>query len=338
MPRTNIISIDTSSDDLNANVYNMMVYNRFEISSEAWGMTTSGKKTASQVTVKVDYSIPVYGDDDYETTVKFRFEGNFSKKDGLWTGDIQKVKIFNGVDKVGVFNTNGLPGLEDVYNYSQPGVIWQAIGLAGFNGRLTNGDNRIDLGLGNDVVKAGKGHDSVNGSAGDDRIWGDGGVDFLNGGDGNDKLFGGKGADTLYGGTGNDILLGGGGGDRFKQSDSQTDTWTGGRGADIFEISTIYTSVFGATVTDFKKRQGDKIDLSADSAFHFNTYDEVRYIGDSAFSGEAGVYEIRMENGFVQVDNSGDGVADGGLYLQGHDSFANLDTSWLLLPDGMEFG
>jgi choice-of-anchor C domain-containing protein len=65
-----------------------------------------------------------------------------------------------------------------------------------------------------------QGNDVLNGGAGNDQLFGNGGNDTLNGGAGNDSLFGGAGDDTLRGGAGSDRLDGGAGTDTASYSDS----------------------------------------------------------------------------------------------------------------------
>lgn len=124
------------------------------------------------------------------------------------------------------------------------------------------GDDRIDAGLGNDIVWGDGdatrygGDDVIVGGPGDDVLYGDtfyslriGGWDILKGGEGNDRLYGDSaygtesrgfcvplfppfvttsgGADRLMGEAGDDFLLGGTG----------NDVLIGGRGADTFAFS-----------------------------------------------------------------------------------------------------
>lgn len=79
------------------------------------------------------------------------------------------------------------------------------------------------------------------------------------------------------------------------------------------------------------------MDLCGDDSFIFNTYSEIRHIGDQDFSGDAGVYDARMESGLVSVDNNSDGLADREIMLGGLDSFGILSQNWLKLPDGLDF-
>jgi Ca2+-binding RTX toxin-like protein len=83
-------------------------------------------------------------------------------------------------------------------------------------------DNRLEGGLGADVISGGAGKDTIlggddgdtlNGEAADDTIDGGAGVDTINGGDGADQLDGGDGDDVINGGAGDDIVDGGAGDD-----------------------------------------------------------------------------------------------------------------------------
>ena len=87
-------------------------------------------------------------------------------------------------------------------------------------------------GLGNDVLDGGQGEDVLRGWEGNDRLQGKGGSDILAGGAGNDILIGSSGDDTLDGGQDFDVLLGGDGADVLTGGDG--DDWLlGGSGADV---------------------------------------------------------------------------------------------------------
>ena len=94
-----------------------------------------------------------------------------------------------------------------------------------------------------------------NPTSGNDVITGKESNDKLLGLAGNDTLDGASGDDVLNGDVGNDVLIGGAGKDKL----------TGGAGADTFKFASANESTFWSmdTITDFKKSQGDKIDLSA---------------------------------------------------------------------------
>src|SRR5207244_5183477 len=65
---------------------------------------------------------------------------------------------------------------------------------------------------------------------GNDLIYGGVGDDVLDGAGGNDSIYGESGNDVLTGGAGNDQLFGGDGGDTFNVFDGYADTIDGGAG------------------------------------------------------------------------------------------------------------
>jgi Ca2+-binding RTX toxin-like protein len=121
----------------------------------------------------------------------------------------------------------------------------------------TNQADYMDGGFGNDTLDGGNGDDTLYGRDGDDSLEGGLGYDIFYGGAGNDTLKGGLYSDSLLGGTGNDFLYGIVGGLNF-------DTLTGGEGADTFvlqEEPEYYTEIPYATITDFNRSEGDKIQV-----------------------------------------------------------------------------
>ncbi|MEG4281842.1 calcium-binding protein [Microcoleus sp. A006_D1] len=131
-----------------------------------------------------------------------------------------------------------------------------------------SGDDRIYGGTGNDNLYGGSGSDYLDGGTGNDYLDGGNNNDNLSGGTGNDKLYGQAGDDNLYGGIGNDILTGGIGKDYLSGfgSGEEYDILTGGTEADTFAVgspvnSIDYLGAGYATITDFNKVQGDKIQL-----------------------------------------------------------------------------
>lgn len=179
------------------------------------------------------------------------------------------------------------------------------------------GANLMDGGAGNDTLAGGGGNDTLRGGAGDDRLTGGNGDDLLiggaghdtlNGGHGNDILDGGNGSDVLNGGAGDDILIGGMGADRL----------TGGAGADMFVFRDIRESSVSETmrdtITDFTRRQGDKVDLSQiDADTTLDGHQDFQFIGQDDFTGTAGELRVmRLKPGMqlVMGDVDGDGEAD----------------------------
>lgn len=155
----------------------------------------------------------------------------------------------------------------------------------------------VDLGDGNDSVKANTGDDKLMGGDGDDRMQGRGGQDILQGGDGSDRLSGGRGSDTLTGGAGADQFV-------FNQGDSSASRSR----ADV--------------ITDFSHADKDKISLRGIDAIVGGDDDQFTFIGSDKFSGHAGELRFGVVDGntFVTGDTDGDGHADFTIRLDGvHD-------------------
>lgn len=119
------------------------------------------------------------------------------------------------------------------------------------NERGDENDNTITGGLGNDSLYGDFGNDSIQGSSGNDLLYGQQGNDSLDGGDGKDSLDG-------Y----NVPLL-------PERDRVQYDILTGGGEADLFilgraDANYYYSYYLGeghATITDFNREEGDKIQV-----------------------------------------------------------------------------
>ena len=106
----------------------------------------------------------------------------------------------------------------------------------------------------------------------------------LTGNAANNLLIGNQGNNTLNGGDGNDILVGMGG----------FDTLTGGRGADIFRFDLSWLGLNGgadAQITDFRRLDGDRIQLQGDGAQSFS------FVGQSFDVGAASSHQLRFDAG-----------------------------------------
>jgi Ca2+-binding RTX toxin-like protein len=141
-----------------------------------------------------------------------------------------------------------------------------------------------------------------------DLINGNGGDDQISGLDGNDTLTGAKGNDTLNGGAGDDMLNGGLGRDNL----------FGGTDADRFDYNSIKDSVTGSQrdkIQDFKRGQGDKIDLRDIDAK--TSSGKFIWIGKDKFSDKKGQlrYEDNGATSIVQGDVNGDGKADFEIFV-----------------------
>lgn len=223
-------------------------------------------------------------------------------------------------------------------------------GLAG-NDTLhgNSGNDTLSGGNGNDLLNGGRGYDRLLGDAGFDRINGDQGNDTLfgglgndtlsggsendqlNGDSGNDSLLGGIGNDTLWGGTGNDTLRGESGIDRLIGG-AGSDFLAGGAGADRFVFTSKgdsgTTTLTRDTIADFKRSEGDKIDLSQIDA-RPSTWadDKFMFIGNGHFTHKAG--ELRTQRSgsdlIVQGDMNGDGAADFSILVRNVAALGAID-------------
>ena len=171
--------------------------------------------------------------------------------------------------------------------------------------------NYIDGTPGNDFLKGTSERDLISGNNGNDLLLGKAGDDDLDGGNGKDILLGGAGNDNLTGGKDNDILVGGAGNDRLfggefsfssfdfpfqpTPSSNEVDILVGGKGADLFVLSTLgpadgaiqpYLGKGFAIIADFNRAEGDKIQvlgLASNNDYTFNSTDigtEILLAGD----------------------------------------------------------
>ncbi len=177
-------------------------------------------------------------------------------------------------------------------------------------------DNRIVGSTGTDVIYGNGGNDRLEGNRGNDAIFGGSGKDTIKGGEGNDRLEGGDGNDLLSGSGGYDRLVGGAGNDRLDGGGGSVHH-TGGAGADMF-IFRALDKTTKADITDFDKREGDRIDLTQIDAKSATHADNVfKFIGSSNFTKSAGELRYSAVKGDTHVygDVNGDGVADFDLVL-----------------------
>lgn len=150
----------------------------------------------------------------------------------LTTGSLMKIEEINA----GGFGNITIGGTAGDDNITLTGII------------IAEGDfAAINLGEGNDILKAtrfadtinaGGGDDRVLSAAGDDTITGGLGDDYLDGGAGSDTINGGNGSDTIIGGSGADFLFGDGGDDFFLVSGTGgLDSYDGGSGIDTIRAA-----------------------------------------------------------------------------------------------------
>ncbi|XDA97622.1 M10 family metallopeptidase C-terminal domain-containing protein [Sulfitobacter sp. LCG007] len=184
-------------------------------------------------------------------------------------------------------------------------------------------DDAISGGDGNDNLTGDLGNDTLSGDAGDDTISAGSGDDLLRGGSGNDDLAASSGNDSLYGGTGEDTLDGGSG-DDIICGGAGADTLVGGSGTDCF----VFTGVaeIGDTITDFKARYGETIDISGLMSELGTTVASALSSGALGLSGD-GTGSSWLE---YDADGSGGAAALQIAYLRLVSDDTTLSGDWLV--------
>lgn len=210
-----------------------------------------------------------------------------------------------------------------------------------------SGDDNIYGGTGRDILMGDDGDDSVRGDEGDDQVWGQSGDDKLYGGDGDDRMgggigddrmLGGSGADTVYGEDGDDYVSGGSGDDLVDGMDG-SDMVRGGGGVDTIAGGDGHDTIDGGTGADVIK---DWETVDAADTFVFRPGDTGRSAGErdvilgfdegldvidlQAFGGlsyrsgevfsSMGKGEVLFDDGYVLIDDDGDGNTDAAIELR----------------------
>ena len=137
------------------------------------------------------------------------------------------------------------------------GVVWGQVAADVFeNVYLTDGNDRLIGGSGNNVMGGARGNDRLNGFLGNDLVEGNVGKDRLVGGGGNDTVDGGVGLDVLTGGKGADLFVFGKvyGGDTILDFEDNRDAvqfdnslW-GGANLTVAEVISTFATVVGTTI------------------------------------------------------------------------------------------
>jgi len=338
MAQSKIIDLVPFDDPSQSVLFNF-THGRLLFDHDAWDEALPAGPTAETIEVFNSFTQPLPGQSDFSLDVGMKLEGDFQLVAGKWTGTVTSVSFSIDGTTMAEVEINSGVNLASLINVQDSAQLWFKLVSTGVVGTLTDNDDYMLGGNGRDVLVGGDGDDWITGAGGRDKLFGGDGKDYLDGHLGNDILNGGKGADFLSGRNGSDIANGGGGNDIFDTDTFGDNVWTGGKGADRFQPGAWRGENDVSTrVTDFNLAEGDMLDLSTDQFLLFKRADEVRYIGDAEFSVERGLYQIRMDNGYVSIDVNGDGVADRGIYLEGLDSIPVGNTDWLFLPDGYDLG
>lgn len=321
-----------------ADVFSLFTQGQLFFDSADWSEALPSGNRTNSIAVSTEFTYQIHNQPDFTMDAGVTLLGNFRQENGSWTGRITAIEFMRDGDVVGEIDIRSGVDLSRVVNVASSGLIWNELTTSGVRGRLTNTTDYINGSLGDDILFGGGGADSINGSRGDDRIDGGGGNDYLDGFDGNDTLLGGRGADRLDGKGGDDTVFGGAGRDTFASDFVGDNVWTGGKGGDLFQVGNWFADGDVSTrVTDFNRSKGDKLDLTELPPLLYNEVDEVRFIGRRDFSNDADVLEIRMENGFVEINYVDDRFVEYALHLEGLNSFKASQTNWIVLPDGWEF-
>ena len=226
-------------------------------------------------------------------------------------------------------------------------------------------DDTLIGGAGNDELMGHDDNDTLSGSEGYDTLDGGKGNDELDGGPDDDKLIGGAGADQLTGGSGNDwavyrlsaaavtidlsVNLASGGeaqGDTLSgienlygsdhddklSGDNAANTLAGAGGTDILRgnggADTFTFAPLGMAlgrdadrIMDFSQAEGDQISIVGPGHLEYT------FIGDDAFSGQAGElrYEQTGTNTWISADLDGDAAADVQILCVGTIDFTAAD-------------
>lgn len=226
---------------------------------------------------------------------------------GDWTYG-QKMILSDGYKNIaGKDSTKLVPNPLDPYDNMNP---LQGTGKHGdVIASITNEDGQT-IAIFSGFGTGGNGHDFLYGVNSDDVLLGASGDDFIYGSGGNDTLWGGSGGDNLSGGAGNDVLYGGTGKDKFM----------GGIGVDVFVyLDTNESAVALADVISDFTHGVDKIDLTFIDAKLSLTGNQVFGFGGNKTTTVANSVTWFESNGntIIQIDNTGNTVADMQLVLAG---------------------
>jgi len=183
-----------------------------------------------------------------------------------------KYYVNSSLDKVYEYSRGGRDTVNSTISY-RLGTHVENLTLSGsaYRGYGNSAGNTIKGNKYNNYLSGYAGNDYLYGNGGRDTLSGGSSNDYLNGGSGNDYLLGGSGSDRLRGGSGSDTINAYGGTTREYDSlsgdhyTSRPGSYSFGDGADKFILGdsrrVFYRGNGYATITDFNRREGDKIQL-----------------------------------------------------------------------------
>jgi len=192
---------------------------------------------------------------------------------------------------------------------------------------LGSGNDTFNGGDGTSFIRTGLGADTINGGSGFEIVFYEDSAEAVNinldtgiftggtaegdvltnierifGSNFDDVLIGSSGNDTFFGGDGDDIVNTGGGDDLLFSSNGNM-VFTGGSGADDFNIFSLFGNNFDGEITDLEIE--DTISVTESSFIPV-------FIGSSGFTNTLGEIRYEYDNGqtILQLDDTGDGLAD----------------------------
>ncbi|MGF1513629.1 MAG: calcium-binding protein [Elainellaceae cyanobacterium] len=217
----------------------------------------------------------LYGGDGNDTMI------GGAGADRMLGGDGNDYYVIDSVGDVTVEYANG--GIDtaastlETYSLT-PGVNNLSLIGQGERGYGNSLNNVMRGNAGDNLLSGNAGNDTLLGYNGRDRLVGGSGNDTIRGGNQNDSLHGGLGSDSLYGDAGNDYLNGVSNNQLlFTSAPNQYDRLTGGSGADRFALAVsyqlrpYYTQAGYATITDFSRAAGDKIQITSNNGYYLGT-------------------------------------------------------------------
>lgn len=193
----------------------------------------------------------------------------------------------------------------------------------------TQGDDSIDGGAGNDLIRGLDGDDELTGGEGSDTIFGNDGEDILIGNNGADMLCAGEGDDVISGNGGQDTIEGQGGDDWVDGGynndgvfgNEGEDTLIGGRGMDRVNGGEGDDVVFGGIVRGVPLEDDEINDLADGESL-------ADILGDKGLD-----IDLRDDD---RVDNLAGGMGDDMIFIGNGDTAlgdGGDDTFHLLLDD-----
>ncbi len=225
---------------------------------------------------------------------------------------------FNPVDKPVRYI---FAGIENVSTFFVGGVAsGSTIRVETLVASLTNG---------NDTVTAGDGQNKLYGLGGNDRLQGGASTDILQGGSGNDTLYGMGGSDSLLGSSeatiDSDVLYGGEGDDTLNAGVGGNDSVYGGNGTDqaVFDYSTIGGQAIIFSLAGVDPAHGQTVADGLGGTLTINGVENFRIIGNASNDVLTGADVRTVLEGFRGADSLIGGAAGDLIYGDSDASYHN---------------